>query len=277
MARARNPKRDKAKKMWLESVGKRYLKDIAEELGVSPSQIRKWKSLDKWSDELKGNVTNDGGAEKERYHSSHHNQNAAGNDGGAPPGNKNAVGNVGGAAPKGNHNALVTGEYETIDFDTMSEKERVLFEGVTDDPLLTINTQIRTLKIRQHRIMERIKIRQEMDDSDAMERSVDVFFLGSKAIPEKGKVTQPRKIDDLARLDSALNAVNAALMRAVKQKQQIISSLSDERRSLLSVQVELAKNELLNVKEKTGELNLRKQMGQLSVEELRAMRKGSEA
>lgn len=66
-------------------------------------------------------------------------------------------------------------------------------------------------------------------------------------------------------------------MRAVKQKQQIISSLSDERRSLLGVQVELAKNELLNVKEKTGELNLRKQMGQLSVEELRAMRKGSEA
>lgn len=70
---------------------------------------------------------------------------------------------------------------------------------------------------------------------------------------------------------------NAALMRAVKQKQQIISSLSDERRSLLNVQLELAKNELLNVKEKTGELNLRKQMGQLSVEELRAMRKGSEA
>ncbi|WP_035465604.1 hypothetical protein [Levilactobacillus brevis] len=70
---------------------------------------------------------------------------------------------------------------------------------------------------------------------------------------------------------------NSALMRAVKQKQQIISSLSDERRSLLGVQVELAKNELLNVKEKTGELNLRKQMGQLSVEELRAMRKGSEA
>lgn len=276
MARARNPKRDEAKKMWLDSDGKRHLKDIAEELGVSPSQIRKWKSLDKWSDELKGNVTNDDDAEKERYHSVRYNQNAAGNSGGAPPGNQNAVGNLGGA-PRGNNNALVTGEYETIDFDTMSEKERVLFEGVTDDPLLTINTQIRTLKIRQHRIMERIKIRQEMDDSDAMERSVDVFFLGSKAIPEKGKVTQPRKIDDLARLDSALNAVNSALMRAVKQKQQIISSLSDERRSLLGVQVELAKNELLNVKEKTGELNLRKQMGQLSVEELRAMRKGSEA
>lgn len=275
MARARNPKRDKAKKMWLNSDGKRHLKDIAEELDVSPSQIRKWKSLDKWSDELKSNVTNDDGSEKERYHSSHHNQNAAGNDGGAPPGNKNAVGNVGGAAPKGNHNALVTGEYETIDFDTMSDKERALFEGVTDDPLLTINTQIRTLKIRQHRIMERIKVRQEMEDADAMDRSVNVIFdIYNKVHLDTGKVAQNRKIDDLGRLDSALNAVNAALMRAVKQKQQIISSLSDERRSLLNVQIELAQNELLSVKEKTGELNLRKQMGQLSVEELKALRKG---
>lgn len=275
MARARNPKRDKAKKMWLESGGKRYLKDIAEELGVSPSQIRKWKSLDKWSDELKGNVTNDGGAEKERYHSSHHNQNAAGNDGGAPPGNENAVGNVGGAAPKGNHNALVTGEYETIDFDTMSEKEHALFEGVTDDPLLTINTQIRTLKIRQHRIMERIKVRQEMEDADAMDRSVNVIFdIHNKVHLDTGKVAQNRKIDDLGRLDTALNAVNAALMRAVKQKQQIVSSLSDERRSLLNIQIELAQNELLSVKEKTGELNLRKQMSQLSVEELKSLRKG---
>ncbi|WP_203642942.1 phage terminase small subunit [Levilactobacillus andaensis] len=275
MARARNPKRDKAKQMWLESDGKRHLKDIAEELGVSPSQIRKWKSLDKWSDELKGNVTNDGDTEKERYHSSHHNQNAAGNDGGAPPGNKNAVGNVGGAAPKGNRNALVTGEYETIDFDTMSDKERTLFEGVTDDPLLTINTQIRTLKIRQHRIMERIKARQEMEDADAVDRSVNVIFdTHNKVYLDTGKAVQNRKIDDLGRLDSALNAVNIALMRAVKQKQQIISSLSDERRSLLNIQIELAQNELLSVKEKTGELNLRKQMGQLSVEELKALRKG---
>lgn len=274
MARARNPKRNEAKKMWLDSDGKKHLKDIAEELGVSSGQIRKWKSLDKWSDELKGNVTNDDKNEKERYHSAHHNQNAAGNNGGAPPGNQNAVGNLGGA-PRGNHNALVTGEYETIDFDTMSERERALFEGVTDDPLLTINTQIRTLKIRQHRIMERIKVRQEMEDADAMDRSVNVIFdIHNKVHLDTGKVAQNRKIDDLGRLDTALNAVNAALMRAVKQKQQIVNSLSDERRSLLNIQIELAQNELLSVKEKTGELNLRKQMSQLSVEELKSLRKG---
>lgn len=61
--------------------------DIADELGVSDSLIRKWKHLDKW-DEIP--------AKRPR---------------GAPPGNKNAVGNKGGGAPVGNQNALKHGLY----------------------------------------------------------------------------------------------------------------------------------------------------------------------
>lgn len=58
MARARDPARDKAKEMYLNSEGKMLLKDIAAELGKSDSQIRKWKNQDGWNDELNGNVTN---------------------------------------------------------------------------------------------------------------------------------------------------------------------------------------------------------------------------
>ncbi len=54
MPRARSPKRDEAYKMWLDSGKKKKLKDIASDLGVSESQVRKWKNLDKWN----GNVTN---------------------------------------------------------------------------------------------------------------------------------------------------------------------------------------------------------------------------
>ena len=54
MPRARSPKRDEAYKMWLDSGGKKKLKDIASDLGVSETQIRKWKNLDQWN----GNVTN---------------------------------------------------------------------------------------------------------------------------------------------------------------------------------------------------------------------------
>ena len=54
MPRARSPKRDEAYKIWLDSGGKKKLKDIASDLGVSETQVQKRKSLDKWN----GNVTN---------------------------------------------------------------------------------------------------------------------------------------------------------------------------------------------------------------------------
>ena len=72
MPRARSPNRDKAFELWKESGKSRTLKEIAQELGVSESQVRKWKNLDKWDEaqalpnvtksignaaESKGNVT----------------------------------------------------------------------------------------------------------------------------------------------------------------------------------------------------------------------------
>lgn len=83
MPRARSPKRDEAYKMWLDSGGKKKLKDIASDLGVSESQVRKWKNLDKWN----GNVTNQskGNVTKRKRGGQPGNHNATG-----PPGNKNA-------------------------------------------------------------------------------------------------------------------------------------------------------------------------------------------
>lgn len=99
MARARSPNRDKAREMWLDSGGDIKLKDVAAELGLAEFQVRKWKSLDKWDDDLKGNVPFD-------------NSNVT-NKGkpGAPKGNKNALGNEGGA-PKGNSNAVTHGFFQ---------------------------------------------------------------------------------------------------------------------------------------------------------------------
>ena len=56
MPRARSPERDKAYEIWRSSSGKKPLKDIAEELGVSDVKVRKWKNADKWDEKLKGNV-----------------------------------------------------------------------------------------------------------------------------------------------------------------------------------------------------------------------------
>lgn len=56
MPRQRSPSRDKAKRMYLDSKGKMLLKDIAKAVSKRDSDIRKWKSLDKWDEELKGNA-----------------------------------------------------------------------------------------------------------------------------------------------------------------------------------------------------------------------------
>ena len=73
LARERSPNRDKAKEIYLRSKGNIKLSDIAIQLDVSDSQIRKWKSTDKWDLELNGalplsnsNVTNEKGTKKQQ-------------------------------------------------------------------------------------------------------------------------------------------------------------------------------------------------------------------
>ncbi|WP_434793111.1 hypothetical protein TPDSL_23000 [Terrisporobacter petrolearius] len=65
MARVRSPNRDKAFEIYKLNNGEILLKDIAAQLGVKDTQVRKWKSQDKWEEKLKGtlpkkkrNVTN---------------------------------------------------------------------------------------------------------------------------------------------------------------------------------------------------------------------------
>jgi uncharacterized protein YjcR len=86
--------------MWRDSGGKMKLKDIAAQLGVSDSKVRKWKAMDKWDEKLNGTLQNAKGSapheEKERSNKKKR---------GAPPGNENAKGNIGGGAPIGNQNA----------------------------------------------------------------------------------------------------------------------------------------------------------------------------
>ncbi|TPG75592.1 hypothetical protein EEL32_23990 [Brevibacillus laterosporus] len=139
MAKARSPNRDKAEAMYLESGGNMLLKDIAEQLEVSDSQIRKWKNQDQWESKLNGNVTNENSNVTKRI--------------GAPEGNKNAVGNRGGAAPKRNSNAVSHGFFRKYFPDDVAE---IMEEIESKSPLdmLWENIMIQyTAIIRAQRIM----------------------------------------------------------------------------------------------------------------------------
>ena len=48
MARERSPARDEARRVWLESGGTMTARQVAESVGTTPAQVRKWKSADGW-------------------------------------------------------------------------------------------------------------------------------------------------------------------------------------------------------------------------------------
>ncbi len=112
LARNRRPERDNAFRLWIESGKKRELKDIAAELGVADSQVRKWKKEDNWEDKSKGTQPFN-----EPFQKTHKKIR------GGQCGNKNAVGH---GAPIGNRNNLKHGIYSKILYSSLSDEEKNL-------------------------------------------------------------------------------------------------------------------------------------------------------
>ena len=242
MARKRDPRRDEAKKIWLDSGGKKVLKELASELNVSDSQIRKWKSVDKWAEELKGNVTKS-------------NSNVT-NKGGAPSGNKNAKGNKGGSPPKGNKNAIKTGEYETIFADMLSDEEKNIYSNMNDDPFFILDEEIRILKIRQYRMLKRIKDAEaglndeEVERLQQLRKVKEPSAIDGKMVTVKREVLKDvqvtrktfRKLDDILAIEEALTRISNQLTKAIKQQNALLAN--DAKLQLLKVQTEKVKASL---------------------------------
>ncbi|MEC1652040.1 phage terminase small subunit [Bacillus vallismortis] len=259
MPRPRDPKRDEAFRLWEESGGTRLLKDIAEELGCSPSLIRKWKNQDHWEEKLNGNVTkqNDksNGNVTKRPGAPKGSKNAKGNKGGkAPPGNQNAKGNRGGAAPKGNKNSVRTGEYESILFDFMDDTEKELFGQIETDPLYQIDLTIRELSLRERRMMQRIsriengltekqrRVLQQMrkvkdivqtPEKNGLIKSVPI--INERLVVTEIEETEMRAIDDILNIEEAMTRVTDKRLKAIRQKHDMTRSMDEHELKLRGI------------------------------------------
>ncbi|MFD2116357.1 phage terminase small subunit [Paenibacillus yanchengensis] len=263
MARQRSPNRGKAKQMWLDSNGEMLLKDIAAELGVSDSQIRKWKNQDTWEASLNSNVTNESNSNvTKRVGAPKGNKNAVGNIGGAPKGNNNAVGNRGGTGgPYGNKKAVTTGEYESIWFDTLTDEEKELLDTIDTDPIQQAEEEIQLWSIRQFRMLQRIK--KLNDGLTEKERSVlyelkttkDVAIVHdeksgqTKKVPvsrdelvkSKVEISTFRKLDDILKLEEALTRVQDKKLKAIELKNRLIAVDEEKQVRTAILQIELQK------------------------------------
>lgn len=211
MPRARSPNRELAFTLWIDSGGKRELKDIAAELGVSPEQVRKWKCADKWDAKTqKVTLPNGKGHVTKRKR-------------GGQPGNKNATGNSGGA-PEGNVNAYKHGLYMGVYLDVLTEEERDLLDAIPQDEEELLKEQIALLSIRERRLLKTIK--------EYSERKVYVEYIDKQNSENKGATNgkvyskfESKTVHTAATI-SVVERAEAELTRVQGKKTKAIDSLA---------------------------------------------------
>ena len=159
MPRQRSPKRDLAYRLWLESDKKKKLKDIAAELEVSESQIRKWKNQDNWN----GNVTNKGKG------------NVTKRKRGGQPGNKNAVGGNQ-SAPLRNNNAEKFGFFRKY----LPEETVSIIEEMPKDPLDVLWDQIQIAYAAIIRAQSIMYVRDQEDKTVEKVEEKDGNIIGER-------------------------------------------------------------------------------------------------
>jgi len=229
MARARNPQREEALRIYTESGGKIKLAEIAERLGLPANRIRKWKAEDKWERHKKGGAPARGGGGPAPR---------GGRGGSAAVGNKNGVGH---GAPRGNQNAVTTGEYSAIWMHALDDDERRLCESVDKDPLSLIDETIQLLSLRELRMLTRIE---ELRNQKDIAEHEDVFVYTKDNPTGRRKVrTKHTKllIDKIILVEEALTRVQEKKLRAIETKQKLLNARGSSEDRALSITIQAKK------------------------------------
>lgn len=210
MPRARSPNRDKAFELWKESGKSRTLKEIAQELGVSESQVRKWKNLDKWDEaQALPNVTKSIG-------------NAAESKGNVTIEEKTPKRKRGGQ--KGNKNRYVHGLYANPTMDMIPQEElNRLSQMNFDNPAELLIDEIMLLTVRERQLMESIQKYQDQKNGlslDGVTRRT-VESEGTKGSRSKQVETTTRTRD----VFDVIQKLQAELTKVQKEKRQYLSEL----------------------------------------------------
>lgn len=233
MARARDPNRNKAFEIYKEHNGSIDLVEIASQLNISAGTVRGWKSKDSWSERLNGTLHKKTERSKRKR--------------GGQPGNKNAEGH-GGTGPPENKNAVKTGEFETLFFDTLEPDEQKLIQTVQPDKEQLLLQEIQLLTVRERRMLKRInqlRMLERQDptpdpDGEPVPPGMTVTEYSSGI--EKGKPTLLKKYEGIL---GQIQSIEDALTRVQARRQKAIESLhkfgyDDAKLELATMQLELA-------------------------------------
>ena len=158
MAR-RSDERDAARAEYMarkKKGGEVSLRQLADDLHLKYDTVRRWKSKDGWDTPTDRKP-------------------------GGQPGNRNAAGNSGGGAPAGNLNAEKDGAYSRIFFDKLTPAERGTFDDAPRNGVEALQHEMGLLKLRELKILEKIKEYEDMDPDTLITSSVLDMRVPGKA------------------------------------------------------------------------------------------------
>ena len=205
MARAPDQRVEQARALYAKGL---KLIDIASQLGVPEGTVRSWKNRHNW----------DCNVAKEK-------RNVAKRKGGQP-GNKNAEGH-GGTGPPQNKNAVKTGEFETLFFDTLNPEEKQLASLIQPDKEQLLLQEIRLLTVREHRMLKRIESLRKLEEQEPAAGSDEENIPPGMSVTEyssgieKGKPTELKKYEGIL---GQIQAIEDALTRVQARQQKAIET-----------------------------------------------------
>lgn len=268
MPRKRDPRRDEAFDLFKKANGDIKNREIAEQLDLSEKTIGSWKSKDKWNQKMNGVLQSNERSTPKKDRSTP-------NKKGAPKGNRNAVGNRGNSRaspPERNKNALKTGEYETIFEDFLSDEEKEIYTSLSDDPFFVLSEEIKLLKIRQRRMMQRIKDAEDGLNQEEIERLQQLRKVKEPTVVDGKVVTikrevlkdvqvsrkQFRKIDNILAIEEALTRISNQLTKSIKQLNELSilggkAALLEEQKRKMTFEADILENKATKLVLKQGE------------------------
>ena len=158
----------------------------------------------------------------------------------------------GGTGPPRNKNAVKTGEFETLFFDTLSEEEKELITVIQPDKEKLLLREIQLLAVRERRMLKRIEMLRNLEEAERNNGYSDdvpsgMFVVKYTSGIEKGKHTELKECEGVL---GQIQAVEDALTRVQARQQKAIELLhkfgyDDARVELESMkfEIELRKQE----------------------------------
>lgn len=204
MARVRSPNRDKAFEIYKKNNGNITNREIASVLNEDEKVIAVWKSRDKWNNNI--NVVqqlNESCTTKENEKDNKRKVSKKANS----SWNKESYPTMKRPA---NKNAITTGEFETIFFDTLEEDELELVDNTPFEKMKLLKQEIQLLTVRERRMLKRIE-----DLKHSQEVVIDTETHGTQGDSEVSLVNYESKLNKIQNIEEALTRVQDKKQKAI--------------------------------------------------------------